>query len=68
MQDSPYASKSHPFESNKYVLNIMTICAYVLITRHENRTYLGHITFGHLWPVSLCRIFRHYLVNGTILE
>jgi len=24
--------------------------------------------YRHLWPVSLCRVFPHYLINGTTFE
>jgi len=26
----------------------------------------AHARFWHLWPVRLCNIFPHYLINGTI--
>jgi hypothetical protein len=28
----------------------------------------AHAPYCHLWPARLYKIFRHYLINGTILE
>ena len=28
----------------------------------------AHAPYCHLWPVRLCRIFPHYVLNGTIFE
>jgi hypothetical protein len=28
----------------------------------------AHAPYCHLWPVRLCLIFPHYLINGTIFE
>jgi hypothetical protein len=28
----------------------------------------GHASYCYLWPVQLCIIFPHYLINGKIFE
>jgi len=43
---------------------ILWVC--VFSPRYPARN--AHAPYCHLWPVRLCSIFPHYLINGTIFE
>lgn len=48
----------------QYVLNLIIICATVLITQLENQI----IFVPYLWLVWLCCIFHNFLINSTIFQ
>ena len=51
-------------QKNIKLLHILCVCVSVVLVIHQQSACF--IMHSHLWPVLLCHIFPHYLINGTI--
>jgi len=41
---------------------------WVCVCRLRYPAWNAHAPYCHLWPVRLCNIYPHYLINGTIYQ
>jgi hypothetical protein len=49
------------------VLSISCVCLYCYLSRAACKSHLFYaILYCHLWPVGLCHIFPHFLINSTV--
>ena len=59
LQNILFCCKNNKYEICIYVSVVLVIC-------NENHIFFSAVSCCHLWPVWLCYIFPHYLINDTI--
>jgi hypothetical protein len=50
------------------IFNLIMSKCYFFFCQVSSTQCACAVLICHLWPASLCIIFPHYLVNGTVLE
>jgi hypothetical protein len=46
----------------------VSVCVFLCLCSLKYPACNAHAPYCHLWPARLCKIFPHYLINGTIFE